>query len=509
MIKNINAKIKKIFKRKILIIAVIIVIIAGFFIYKIFIKKGKTQLVLEEVSRGTVLQEVSETGTIKPTQEINLGFKSSGRIEKINVEVGDIVEKGEELAKLEISQLLVQLNQYQAALEVARAQYNKLLAGSTPEEIKIIENARDSAQNDLNEAYQDSLNTLDDAYLKIYNAYNSAVSINNSYFNSSDQQGIKVRDNKTVISDNLNMVRPFLDAAEASLSHNDIDIALSKMEISLNNTSNALGIIRGACDEGTYYGQVSPTDKTALDNQKSYIITAITNINNTQQAISSDKIAVQEAEDNLALKKAKPRQEDIDYYQAKVNEASAQVALLQSQINDASLVSPIKGVVTKVDKKIGETVQVSELPISLISLDPFQIKVDIYEEDIVKIKIDNPVDIKIAAFPNETIKGKVILINPAEKLIEGVVYYEVTIAFDEPKEGIKSGMTTDVVIKTANRENILIISKDAISENGRTTVRIFKNGKIEEREIQIGLEGNDNKIEVISGLSEGEEVVIK
>ena len=181
----------------------------------------------------------------------------------------------------------------------------------------------------------------------------------------------------------------------------------------------------------------------------------------------------------------------------------------QEQIFEASLIAPISGIITKADKKVGETVQAQEQAFSLISLDPLEVEVNIYEEDILKIKEGNPVDIKIAAFPAEILKGKVVSIDPAEKIIEGIVYYGITIDFDELKEEIKPGMTADVIIRTATKENVLLISKDALWENEKTTVQVYKNGLIEEREIEIGLRGNDNKIEVISGLAEGEEVVMK
>jgi RND family efflux transporter MFP subunit len=300
-----------------------------------------------------------------------------------------------------------------------------------------------------------------------------------------------------------------LDLTKTNPTNENIDSANSKMAQILSDVIDALKTVREMCEESVYSARVSSTDKTSLDNHRSYIITALTNVNNSQQTISSNKLSLQKAEDDLSFKKAKPRQEDIDYYQAKMNEAQANVDSLQHQIWDAFLRAPIGGTITKVDKKVGETVQVTESLISLISSDPLQIKVDIYEEDIVKIKVGNPVEIKIVAFPNETLFGRVVDINPAEKLVEGVVYYEVTIDFDDIKESIKPGMTADVVIKTATKENVLTISKEAIRENGKITVLVLKDGREEEREIQIGLEGNDGRKEVVSGLSEGEEVVIK
>jgi len=504
---NIPKIFRKLNTKRILIL--IGIIIVGGFIIGNFIKKGNNELKLEKVVRGTISQEVSETGTVEPVQDLNLGFKTAGRIEKINVEVGDTVEKGSELVSLDKSQLYIQLNQAQAVLAISQAQYDKLLAGYTTQEIKISEDARNASQNNLNSAYNDALNGLEDAYLKIYNAYNVVKLLQNTYFGTADQEGIKVSDNKNIISESLDTVKLYLDKAKENLNHDDIDSALLKTGIALSDSSNALKIIRETCEQGVYYSRVSATDKSSLDTQRTNINTALTSITNTQQTVSSDKIALQKAEDELALKKAPAQQEDINLYQAQVNEAQAKVVLLEDQIGDAVLRSPIKGIITKVDKKVGETIQPTETPISLISLDPLQIKVDIYEEDIVKIKNGDSVDIKIAAFPNEVLFGRVVAIDPAGKLVEDVVYYGVTIAFDEAKEGVRSGMTVDVVIKTAEKENVLTISKAAISENGKTTVKVFKNEKIEEREVQVGLEGNDNRVEIISGLSEGEEVVIE
>jgi len=476
---------KNILNKKNIIIAVVVIVLL-IIINKAFFNKEESGLVLEKVKIGTIIQEVSETGTVRPTEEIELGFKTAGRIEKINVKVGDMVEKGAELASLDRNQLFIQLSQAQASLAVAQSQYNKLS-----------EDDKNAAEQSLDSAYQDALNVLDDAYLKIYNTYNAISAIQISYFTAVDQEGARVQDNRTIISESLSSVKPLLDTAKASLSHNDIDAALSKMEISLKNTSESLKIIREICEQGIYYTKVSSADKTIIDNHRGYAITALTSVNNSQQAISSGKIAFQKAKN------------EIDYYQAKVEEVQTSVDSLKNQILDAFLRAPIKGTITKVNEKVGETVQAAGSLISLISSDPLQIKLDIYEEDIVKVQINNLVDIKIAAFPNKDLTGKVIAIDPGEKLVDGIVYYEVTISFDRIDEGLKPGMTADVVIQTANKQGVLIISKEAVRENGGITVLVYKDGKTEEREIQIGLEGNENMVEIISGLSEGEEVVIK
>ena len=70
-------------------------------------------------------------------------------------------------------------------------------------------------------------------------------------------------------------------------------------------------------------------------------------------------------------------------------------------------------------------------------------------------------------------------------------------------------MTADIVIKTAEKENVLMIHKNAIQKNGKPKVIVHDNGKTEERAVEIGLEGEGNMVEIISGLSEGDEVVIR
>jgi HlyD family secretion protein len=116
----------------------------------------------------------------------------------------------------------------------------------------------------------------------------------------------------------------------------------------------------------------------------------------------------------------------------------------------------------------------------------------------------------LVAFPDKIFKGRIISINPTEKLIEGVVYYQVKISLEELSDEVKPGMTADLIIKTAFRENVLIIPEDAIQEkDDKTIVEILKDNIVEEKEVEIGLEGSDNMVEVVSGVLEGEKVILK
>jgi len=533
-------------KKKLIISSFFIVfVVLGLVFWNFLVKKENSEFNLEKVKRGTVLQTVSETGTIKASEQVDLAFEETGRIERIYVEVGEEVARNDELAKLDTSELLIQLSETEALLQQSQAEYKKLLAGPTREEIRVkettveqarvaLENAEQKLKNveleaeeNLQQAYENALDTLDDSRLKIYNAYNVADNIYRDYFTLNDQQSFNVKENRDKIEKAKKRTEEYIDKAKQSQKREDIDRALSETKSALSDTKQALDVIRDMVETIKYRDSVSSSDKTSLDNQKSYINTAYANIVSAQQTIYSTKITnkknidnakadietakvqLKKAEDELNLLTAKARQEDIDAVKAKIKQNEAKISLLKTKISKSYLKSPIQGKITDIKKEEGEVVQAHEPVVSLLSQQPFQIEADIYEEDIVKVKVGDPVTINIVAFPNESLKGKVCAIDPVEKVIDGVVYYKVTIDFGKEKKGLKPGMTADIVIETDKRENVLIIPKEAIKKrNGKNTVWVFENGEVKEKEIEIGLVGDDFA-EVVSGLKEGEEIIIR
>lgn len=535
-------------KKKTKIIAGLIVLVVIIFgVYSLFFKKEKVDYSLVKASKGNVVQTVSETGAVKKGEEIKLGFKSSGEIEKIYVATGSKVKSGDLLAKIDTTQLNIQSAQAKASLDVVQAQYDKLLAGASPQEITIaqttVENAQislqsaeqkledteASAQESIANYYESALNVLDDAYLKIENSYNTVQVVQRTYFTTTEQESILVSDNKDSINNFLLQLKTPLVKAKNTSVNEDIDVALSRAKTTLSGVANNLKIVRDVCETIKYQSVVSSTDKTLLDTHRGYINTALTSVISSQQTISSTKITneaninvvqaqvsaakgtLKAAQDQLTKLKAPPRQEDVDLYQAQVKQAQAQVNLLQTQIGDTSLKSPTNGTITDVSKKEGEIVQsLMDFVILLIPDDPYQIDVDIYEEDIVKLAINNEVEISLVAFPDTVFRGKVISIDPTQKLKEGVVYYNVVVGFEgEIPETIKPGMTADLVIHTASRENVLTIPKGAVQENGKVTVEILNGKEIQQKEIKTGLKGSDDLVEIVSGLKEGEEVIVR
>lgn len=513
-------------KRTIIIIIFISCVIA-FGVYQVFFKKEKPAFTLAEVSRGDIFQEISETGIVSRGEEINLTFKNAGRIEKIYVKVGDLVESGQELARLETTQLSIQLVEAKANTEAQKAKLTELQKGTSAEEIKISRNLLDKAKAELDNLYKDTLTILNEDYnladngirqriaeLFLYRAEATIPYYELTYKYCDSQAGSDATAQRKISENELNLWQSELQ--NLNDNQNVLDEALIKAEEHLKMFQNFLNRLN---DTLTTDCELSSEDISKINTYKSAanlsltdINTALSSVYSQRKAIEAQKIIVQNYQEELNLKLAGATLEQIAYQEAQVKQAEAKVALLEIQFEEATLKSPTEGEITKTNKREGEMVQpvLAESIISLLPLKPFQIKVDIYEEDIVNINIDHSVDITLVAFPNRKFNGKVISINPAEKLIEGIVYYETTIDLESPPQEIKPGMTADISIKKILKANVLVIPEAAIErKNGKSIVLVLKGKTFEEREVEIGVEGSDEMVEVISGLKEGETVAIE
>ena len=527
------------------IIAVIVLSIVVIFAFLFFYSKDKNKHNTYTIQKGSVVQSVDETGTVKKGDTIDLSFRQEGEIKQFYVKIGNKIVKGQKLAQLDNSQLLIQIQQAKAGLELAKAELDKLLAGASPEQIQVaqtgVDNAKNSlqsaqqsleniynkAEEDLNKSLKDAFNTLNDSYLKLYNSFATTRLIKDNYFTDNSQDSLVVKEAKEKIENDLGLASDSLNDLDEHSDEETIMQSLNNFVNYLSETRDKLEEIRTTIEKPAFRAVVSSTDKTSLDTRRSDINTAYSNIVDDRQSILSVKISnttkidtakdsvvtaqdnLQSAQDNLALVKAGARQEDIDLYQAKEKSAQAQLDLLMDKLSDTVLRSPVDGEVGDIYKFSGEVVQPSINVLSILPKAVLDIEVNIYEEDIVKIKQGDEVNISLVAFPKQTLKGTVMFIEPAEKLIDGVVYYTVDIAFKNLPKGVKPGMSADVSIIIAQANNVLVIPSDSFSKQGdKIFVKVLRNQAIEDREIEIGLKGSNDLVQVTKGLQEGEEIII-
>ena len=244
------------------------------------------------------------------------------------------------------------------------------------------------------------------------------------------------------------------------------------------------------------------------------------NITSYNSQIQSAQNALTIAQAQLSLKQAPPRDFDIQSAQAQVAQAQAQLDQANANAANYRIVAPIDGQVVKVNYKLGEQVPVGQTMIEMLSSGNYQIKVDISESDIAKVIVGNKAQINLDAFGSDHIfTGAVVFIDPAQTAIQDVVYYKATITInsDDWNSKIKPGMSANVTITTAQKNNVLTIPQRAVTIGTTTlgetpvkTVQILvdtKNNKIESRTVTTGLQGDGGYVEVLSGINVGDKVV--
>ncbi|MFA5188646.1 MAG: biotin/lipoyl-binding protein [Patescibacteria group bacterium] len=336
--------------------------------------------------------------------------------------------------------------------------------------------------------------------IEMYNYINISL---NSLFNTISSTVVDARFFQTTVDNAKALVK----AEQTTDSAN-----LSALQSSYQNFSSVQLAYNSAVDAAT------ATLNTNQNNFNSALANKDLQIQQSKAAVDNALGAYNLAKAQLDLKKAPARVTDIQYYQAQVNQALAAVDLALSNLNDYTIYAPTDGIITFINYKIGEQVSyggssnstLSQPAISMLGKNDFQIKVDVPESDIIKIKINNPVTITLDAYGSSTeFTGKAIYIDVAETLLSDVVYYKVTVALDKTDLEVKSGMTANVDIQTAQKDDALYVPNRAIKQttDGKPYVEVLKFGNPQKIDVSIGLKG-DQGTEITSGLSEGQSIIV-
>lgn len=236
----------------------------------------------------------------------------------------------------------------------------------------------------------------------------------------------------------------------------------------------------------------------------------------TRSQLNEAAVALNIQQEQLDLKRRKwdvLKREEKEAAKLAVESARATIVTLQKQLSKNIIYSPIDGLITKKYLDEGEMASIAYPIVTISGEKGFEIKADIPESDIDKVKIGQRGEATFDAFDSDEIfYFTVSEIEPAATIIQDVVYYKVTFKMEKSDDRIKSGMSTDIDILTAEKKNVLAVSNQAIkNDEGNRYVEIL-DVKDEQKttkrvDVKIGLRGDNGMTEIISGLNEGEEVV--
>lgn len=166
-------------------------------------------------------------------------------------------------------------------------------------------------------------------------------------------------------------------------------------------------------------------------------------------------------------------QADVDQAMATLHQAEANVKIKQGALDKAkadldhcTITSPIDGVVISRSVDVGQTVAASlQAPVIFAianDLTKMQIDANVAEADVGVVTIDQNVDFTVDAFPMQTFHGKVVQVRNAPITVQNVVTYDTVIGVNNPELKLKPGMTANVSIIIAHRDNVLQIKNAAL-----------------------------------------------
>ncbi len=532
----------KFIKKPIFFIPAIIVII----VLVLILSGGKKKPTYESiiVSRGDIRQEVSATGRVKPVESVELAFERSGKVVSVEVNVGDKVVTGETLAFLENQELSAQVLQAQASLEAEEAKLNEMKKGTRLEEIQAAETRLTNAQVGLINAQSKAVVDLESANTSAVNAGQSGVTIaKNALLTLTDLQ-LKYFTDNSFESQNLaslkalaiksllgaenggTMVASSINALSGGVFGSIQTIAVNKNYSDLNfvliGVIDAMQKVRDALNAVPISNAMTTTEKTTLATEKTSIETYLTSVSTKKEALAVQKVTndlsvataqseLALAQDNLNLKKAGYTSEQIQAQEARVKSSEANVLAYQAQLNKTIIRAPFDGIITKQDAKVGEIITANVAIISMISDKNFEIEVNVPEADMTKIKIGNPANITLDAYGKDVeFLAQVVSIDPAETIFEGIATYKTKLNFISEDEKIKSGMTANIDILTAEKKDVIVVPQRAVSQvDGDKIIKVVGLDKeIVERKVELGLKGSEGDIEIISGINIGDEIVV-
>lgn len=480
--------------------------------------KGPQATSTAKTVRGPITEQVFVTGAVKAADTIDLAFEKTGKVAVVKIAVGQHVSRGSLLAALGSDTEYANVQSAQARLRSEQARLADMQNGSRPEEIAIAQSDLDSARLALANSYADIGTSLQDAAAKADSAVNQSA---NPLFRNPQSQNPTLSFSTSNQAAETNLTRErvvagsALAALQAAATNPGSDPTAVKS--TLSSAIAALQTIQSFMnDSATILTYTQSLDQSTAATYATNVNTGRTNVNaaasslaTLKQSIDSEEVAVEKAAASLALKKAGSTPEQIAAEQAAVDAANADVLTAQAAYGKDFMYAPADGTITAKNVEVGEISTANAPAISMQSDGQFRLEANIPEADIAKVAVGNAASTTLDAYgSSENFPATVSSIDPAEKIIDGVATYKVTLDFLKPDTRVRSGMTANITIVTNHKDNVISIPQRAVSvDGGKSTVQVVHaDGTLETRTVVTGLRGGDGSIEIASGLSEGETV---
>jgi HlyD family secretion protein len=420
------------------------------------------------VKRGDLIQSMSTTGTVDSAETKNLSVKTAGEVLE-STTVGSQVKKGDILLKVDNSDLLLSIKQSQINVEVAESSLKQLQlsykaaldANHIAVQVAQLENdsaqkATDEAQSNIENADSSGGASIESAKLaleKAQNSFNFSIAQAQLSLEQANDQLLTVgsRDNSSVVNtDKLTQLE--YSAENSNLSNNS----------TVASATNSLDLATASLSQANEQARIN--SKSAQNSYEQALISQSKTYWNTISSLEQAKQKIQSAVESISSS------------QKQVELAKISLETASKDLNNNSIVAPFDGIVLASAYNKGENAANTSIAITIASSD-FLVKSSINETDIAKAAVGNKVTLSFDSYPDQEFEGEIASISGAPTLSNNITSYAITVKLkNSGKLKLFYGLTTNLVVVTAEAKNALIIPVQAVyTENGKQYVDVIDN----------------------------------
>ena len=441
----------------VLAVAVIIVIVGGLTLRQVAARRdAAADARTATVERRSLQVNVTASGSIEPTAEVDLTFDRPGRVQEVLVGIGDAVPAGQALVRLETTELERAVAQAELNLRQAELRLQRLQEPAGETDVR-------SAQHGVSQAAA----ALEVAQLNLTSVLSSTL-LNES-----------LEDAQERFEDARNRYEARLAEYErGEIDYYFVDLAWQTYQ----NADRALARIQQQGD-------------VQLESARS-------EVQRTEQAY-------QEALDRL--NQLLDGADALDLEAAELDVRAAELALEEARRNLAlaTLLAPFDGIVAAVNVTVGEMAPSGLPAVSVVDPSLFRITVSVDEIDITGMQVGLPVEVVLDALPDLVLPGTVERIGPAATVDGGVVSYPVVVALAPADAPLRSGMSATATIMVEELAGQLLIPNWTVridQTTGQPYVYRQIPGGLEQVYVRLGVR-YEGYSQVLDGLDEGDVLV--
>jgi HlyD family secretion protein len=453
------------------IAVILLVILLGALILRLTRHQAPVTYQSQQATRGNLAITISATGPIQ-SATYNLIFSGQGgKIDEIDVKVGQKVTKGQVLAKLDKTALQDAVNQAQIAVNNAQASLNAAIAsansssGNSNASVSAAQTAVADAQANLTKVKAQNQANIDAAKQALANAQSNLTSVTNI---ANSQLQVAIDNYNTTASQNSCTKLP--DGSFPNPPTLDRSTLPAVCQGAYDTYINTVNVQQANIAQAK--AQVN-TDQANLNQAKA---TASTNLTAAQNQVNSAQSQLNTAEAGMGVS-GSSGQSQVVAAQNQLNTALAQLAQAQHNLANATLTAPHDGTVTLINGTVGGSPGVSGTGsatgttgqgafIQIVDLSALQVQANVNEADTANLQEGDSATFTVDAYGSQQFPGTVSAIPPIGQTISNVVTYPVTIDIDQNNlKGARllPGMTANVTINTVQHNNVLLIPVNAIN----------------------------------------------